>query len=206
MPAKTSDKFQQLYRQLNAEQKKAVDTIEGPVMVIAGPGTGKTQILTLRIANILLKTQINPGNILALTFSEAGAATMRRRLGEIIGPTAYQVRIATFHGFCNELIQTYPEDLPQIIGRQPASEVQQIELLQKIIDQSPLELLKPFGEPYFYLYEVRRSISTLKKDGITPDELVKSIKQQLKTFATIDDLYYEKGRYQGKMKGKYTDL
>ena len=55
------------YRTLTAAQKKAVDTVEGPVLVVAGPGTGKTHILTLRIANILLKTQANPTNILVLT-------------------------------------------------------------------------------------------------------------------------------------------
>ena len=77
--------FQQEHNRLNAEQRQAVDTIEGPVMVIAGPGTGKTQILTLRIANILLKTQINASNILALTFTQAAATNMRERLLKIIG-------------------------------------------------------------------------------------------------------------------------
>src|SRR3989338_8066008 len=206
MPAKISDKFEQLYRQLNTEQKLAVDTIEGPVMVIAGPGTGKTQILTLRVANILLKTQINPGNILALTFSESGAATMRRRLAEIIGPAAYQVRIATFHGFCNELIQTCPDDFPRVIARQPSNEIRQIKLLQAIIDELPLEFLKTFGEPYFYLYDIRRSIGFLKKEGINPEEFSHTIHQQEQVFANIDDLYYTGGRYEGKMKGKYADL
>ncbi|KKT87177.1 MAG: UvrD/REP helicase, partial [Microgenomates group bacterium GW2011_GWA1_Microgenomates_45_10] len=60
--------FAQAYKQLNKQQRLAVDSIEGPVMVIAGPGTGKTQILTLRIANILQKTDTPPGGILALTF------------------------------------------------------------------------------------------------------------------------------------------
>jgi len=64
--------FQKLYKGLNAEQKRAVDTVEGPVMVIAGPGTGKTSILTLRIANILEKTDTSPDSILALTFTESG--------------------------------------------------------------------------------------------------------------------------------------
>jgi DNA helicase-2/ATP-dependent DNA helicase PcrA len=62
-----SKEFKKEYGKLNPEQKMAVDTIEGPVMVVAGPGTGKTQVLTLRIANILLKTDIAPENILALT-------------------------------------------------------------------------------------------------------------------------------------------
>src|SRR3989338_8127213 len=199
MPAKTSDKFKELYQQLNAEQKLAVDTIEGPVMVIAGPGTGKTQILTLRVANILLKTQINPGNILALTFSESGAATMRRRLAEIIGPAAYQVRIATFHGFCNELIQTCPEDFPEVIGRQPTNEIKQIEFIQKILDTTHLEFLKPFGEPYFYLPEIRRSISSLKKEGVSPEDFQRIVEKEKEFFGKIDDLYYESGKYKGKM-------
>ncbi|MBI2057735.1 MAG: UvrD-helicase domain-containing protein, partial [Candidatus Yanofskybacteria bacterium] len=202
----TSQKFEELYGQLNPEQKRAVDHIEGPVMVVAGPGTGKTQVLTLRIANILLKTQINPGNILALTFSESGASTMRRRLAEIIGPTAYQVNISTFHSFCNSLIQTYPEDFTEIIGRQPTNEIKQIELIQKIIDATRLEFLKPFGEPYFYLTEIRRSVSSLKKEGVGPEDFQKITEREKEFFGKIDDLYYDSGRYKGKMKGKYADV
>src|SRR3989344_5133357 len=72
--------FTEEYGKLNAAQKQAVDTTEGPVMVIAGPGTGKTQGLALRVANILRKTQMRPSNILCLTFSNAGAKAMRERL------------------------------------------------------------------------------------------------------------------------------
>src|ERR1035437_5885005 len=93
------------YQKLNVEQRKAVDTIEGPVMVIAGPGTGKTQILSARIGKILLETDTQPGNILCLTYTDAGVAAMRRRLSTFIGPDAYRVNIHTFHAFCNEVIQ-----------------------------------------------------------------------------------------------------
>ncbi len=102
-----TDEFEEAYKSLNRAQKEAVDVIEGPVMVIAGPGTGKTQILTLRIANILLKTQINPENILALTFSEAASYQMRERLSKIIGTSAFKVDISTFHSFSNEIIKNY---------------------------------------------------------------------------------------------------
>src|SRR6476619_906902 len=98
---KPVSQFEALYTQFNPEQKQAVDTIEGPVMVIAGAGTGKTQILTLRIANILAKTQMNPRNVLALTFTDSAAQNMRQRLISIIGATAYGVGIYTFHGFAN---------------------------------------------------------------------------------------------------------
>ena len=69
--------FQEEYQKLNAQQQLAVDTTEGPVMVIAGPGTGKTQILAARIGKILLETDVSPDNILCLTYTDAGAIAMR---------------------------------------------------------------------------------------------------------------------------------
>src|SRR5580704_19441699 len=103
------DVFRTLYLTLNPEQKLAVDQIDGPVLVIAGPGTGKTQILGARIGKILLETDTDPGNILCLTYTDAGAIAMRRRLLSFIGPAAYKVHIHTFHSFCNDIIQ---ENLP----------------------------------------------------------------------------------------------
>src|SRR3989344_2954004 len=104
-----TDAFEEAYGRLNAAQRKAVDTIEGPVMVIAGPGTGKTQILALRIANILRRTDASPSSILALTFTESGVASMRARLVSLLGQEGYRVRVHTFHGFCNEVIRNYPD-------------------------------------------------------------------------------------------------
>ena len=86
--------FKTEYENLNAEQKEAVDSIEGPVMVIAGPGTGKTQILAIRIGKILLETDTQPENILCLTYTDSGAVSMRKRLLKMIGPDAYKVNIA----------------------------------------------------------------------------------------------------------------
>src|SRR6478736_392791 len=99
------NKFEEAYNQLNANQRIAVDTIEGPVMVIAGPGTGKTQILALRIARILLDTDAAPENILCLTYTDAGTVAMRKRLIRFLGSEAYKVNIHTFHSFCNKVIQ-----------------------------------------------------------------------------------------------------
>lgn len=70
------DIYEQEYQKLNEQQKKAVDTVEGPVMVIAGPGTGKTQILSRRVANILTNHQTHPEEIVCLTYTEAGASEM----------------------------------------------------------------------------------------------------------------------------------
>ena len=87
---------------LNPAQRAAVEHIEGPVLVIAGPGTGKTHILTARIGRILLETDTQAHNILCLTFTDAGVHAMRERLLEFIGPEAHRVHIYTFHSFCNK--------------------------------------------------------------------------------------------------------
>src|SRR3954464_5981225 len=97
------------YKQLNVQQKQAVDSIEGPLLVVAGPGTGKTQLLSLRVANIIKQTDTAPGNILCLTFTDNAARNMRERLQDVIGQPAYHVSINTFHGFGNEVINQWPD-------------------------------------------------------------------------------------------------
>ena len=96
--------YEQEYKKLNERQKKAVDTVEGPVMVIAGPGTGKTQILSRRVANILINYHTSPGEIVCLTYTEAGASEMLDRLEGLIGEEGRKVRVSTIHAFCSELI------------------------------------------------------------------------------------------------------
>src|SRR3989338_7172461 len=158
--------FKTLYNQLNREQKLAVDSIEGPVMVIAGPGTGKTQILTLRIANILKQTQIEPEAILALTFTESGVASMRKRLAEIIGSPAYRVTITTFHGFANSIIQQYPEHFPRIIGATNITDIDQIKIMESVIDKAGIKELRPFGDRFYYLRAALGAIKNLKREGV----------------------------------------
>src|SRR3989338_1945231 len=99
-------------------------------MVIAGPGTGKTQILTLRIANILAKTDTPAEAILAVKFSETGGFRMRKRLAEIMGSQAYDVNITTFHGFAHSIIQKYPENFPRIIGSANITEADQVRIME----------------------------------------------------------------------------
>ena len=94
-----NESFETALTSLNPEQLDAVTQIEGPVLVIAGPGTGKTHILTARIGQILKETDTNPNNILCLTFTDAGVHAMRERLLEFIGPEAHRVHIYTFHSF-----------------------------------------------------------------------------------------------------------
>jgi len=199
-------KFSELYKKLNPKQKEAVDTIDGPVMVVAGPGTGKTQILTLRIANILLKTDTPADALLALTFTESGAHAMRKRLVEIIGTPAYKVHIHTFHGFCNEIIKKYPEEFPRIISSVSITEIDQIRIVEEIINANQFEYLKPYGDSYYYVRPILGSIRDLKREGVSPQDFKNELKKQHKELQSQPDLVHEKGAHKGKMKGEYKDI
>ncbi len=202
----TTPQFEDYYKKLNPRQKQAVDTVEGSVMVVAGPGTGKTQILTLRIANILLKTDTNPSNILALAFTESAVLAMRKRLVEIIGPDGYKVYISTFHGFCNEIIQNHPEDFPHLISSTSITELEQIEIIQAILEASSLKVLRPFGDPLYYTRSILSATNDLKKENISPEKFPEVVKNMFDDYQKITDLYYDKGANKGKKKGKYLTL
>jgi DNA helicase-2/ATP-dependent DNA helicase PcrA len=121
--------FTQGYKQLNDRQREAVDSLEGPVLVIAGPGTGKTQLISLRVANILRQSGgINPQNILCLTFTESGQAAMQQRLQQLIGSAADKVAVHTFHGFGTSIIQANADYFFDMAGFTPASELHTFEV------------------------------------------------------------------------------
>lgn len=166
--------FTKRYKQLNPAQKQAVDHIEGPVMVIAGPGTGKTELLSMRAANILRQTDATAQNILCLTFTESGAEAMRRRLAAIIGPDAYKIAVHTFHSFGSDIIGRYSDYFYQGAHFRPADEVSTYEILRDIFDE--LEHSNPLasklGGEYTHLADVATTISELKKSGLTSDELL----------------------------------
>jgi len=162
--------FQKAYNALNAEQKKAVDTIDGPVMLVAGPGTGKTQTLALRLANIIRQTDTPASSILALTYTESGARAMKSRLAEMIGAEAYYVNIATFHAFCQGVIQDNPDIFTINASSEPLSDLEKLKLIRHLIDHTNLLTLRPAGAPYHYASAITSAISDLKREGVDPDE------------------------------------
>ena len=194
-----NDKFRETYESLNEQQKQAVDTIEGPVMVIAGPGTGKTQILSARIGKILLDTDTSPENILCLTYTEAGVVAMRRRLLSFIGPDAYKVKIHTFHAFCNEVIQ---ENLSlfEKTSLDPVSELERIEFFKELIDAFPKHhpLKRYRGDVYFEIHNLRSLFSTMKKEGWTPEFINQKIDEYLTDIPNRSEFIYKKAYKQFK--------
>jgi DNA helicase-2/ATP-dependent DNA helicase PcrA len=167
--------FSKAYAALNARQKEAVDTIEGPVMVVAGPGTGKTQLLSMRVANILRKTDVLPSNILCLTFTESAATAMRQRLVGLMGQNAYKVAIHTFHSFGSEVMNHHPEYFYQGAHFRAADELSSYEVLEPIFEALPHKnpLATTLNGEFTGLRDVQFGIGSLKKASLLPDELVK---------------------------------
>jgi DNA helicase II / ATP-dependent DNA helicase PcrA len=190
---KLAEKFIQEYHKLNDQQRKAVNTIEGPVMVNAGPGTGKTQILALRIGSILQQTDTHPNNILCLTYTDNGAIEMRNRLLTIIGSAAYNVRIHTFHSFCNEVIQdnlTYFGKL----NLAPIGDLEEIDLFYKLIDgigkDNPLKRFR--GEVYYEKDRLKSLYSLMKKEAWEPSYLNERIDAYINELPAKEGFFYKR--------------
>ncbi len=171
------ESFDKVYGGLNIEQKTAVDTIYGPVLVIAGPGTGKTQLLSARVANILRQTDTSPSNILCLTFTENGAENMRERLASFIGAkAAYEVEISTYHGFGNSLLSQGRDFIDD--ERTSIDELQQFQIIQKIKQNLPsTNLLYPSKNTVKSILNV---INDIKQENISPEIFEKIVKQNIK--------------------------
>ena len=169
--------FSSRYNKLNDEQRTAVDTIDGPLIVIAGPGTGKTELLSMRAANILRTTDTLPENILCLTFTDSGAVAMRSRLADIIGPDAYRVAIQTFHSFGTEITNQHSEYFYHGASFKPADELSSYEILRSIFDEldHANPLASKMGGEYTYLRDVMSAISELKQAGLSSDELLQVV-------------------------------
>ena len=205
---KLLDTFNTEYQKLNDQQRKAVDNIEGPVMVIAGPGTGKTQILASRIGKILLETDANPDNILCLTYTDAGVVAMRKRLLQFIGPDAYKVNIYTYHAFCNDVIQ---DNLFQFekTSLDAITELEKIQLFKELIDSLPKNhVLKRYrGDVYFEITNLKSLFSAMKKEGWTSAFLNEKIDEYLKELPFREEFIYKRssaGKYnKGDLMPKY---
>ena len=185
---------------LNPGQLQAVETIEGPVMVIAGPGTGKTEILSLRIGNILRKTDAAPGNVLCLTYTDAAASEMRHRLIDYIGPEAYGLQVSTFHSFCNLVIQENPGTFLQARELEPISEIDRFNILKTLIDRfdenHPLKRFK--GQTYYEWKKLHDLFMTMKKENWSPVYVTRQIEEFINRMESGDEY-----RYKNTKKGVY---
>ncbi len=165
-------------KSLNKEQKKAVRHENGPLLIIAGAGTGKTTVVTERIKYLIVEKNIAPSSILALTFTEKAAYEMQERV-DILLPYGYtNLWINTFHSFCERLLR----DDAHAIGLDPnyklISEAESALLMRQNIFNLGLKLFRPLGNPTKFLDGLLTHFSRLKDEDITPNDYIHWVKSQ----------------------------
>jgi DNA helicase II / ATP-dependent DNA helicase PcrA len=186
----TKTPFQEAYKKLNPAQKKAVDTIDGPVLVVAGPGSGKTQVLALRVAQILQETDMRPSNVLCLTFTDSASHNMRERLISFMGEDAYRVSIHTFHNLCTSIITNNPEFFYRGATLRAADDVTKYGVIEKIIEKLPYDAdLRSFhpDQGYTYIKDIIATISHIKKAGLTVADFKKVLDENDKDLIVLNE-------------------
>lgn len=192
--------FDQEYKKLNKAQKEAVDNIDGPVMVVAGPGTGKTQILALRIGNILLETDTDPDGVLCLTFTNSGVSAMRDRLHKYIGPTASKVNIFTFHGFGMEVIREHFGVLGFDAAPKLMDDMDSVALVDQILHNNEWKYLRPRSNSTLYFRDLKSLISLLKRERMSPEDFQLEIEKEIKNLNEDENSISTRGESKGELK------
>lgn len=200
-PTKPADSaFEARYARLNPRQREAVDAVEGPVMVIAGPGTGKTTILTLRIANILRQTDTPPSGILAITYTDAGAKAMKQALRAVVGSRADEVRIHTFHSLAASLIAEFGDHFPHLSKARQATDTEIQALVRKVLKDKRFAKLRPLGDPDLFIPKIVAAVSESKREAWTPDMLRAHAKGEIERIKADPESISSRGATKGGLK------
>ena len=154
---------------LNAEQRAAVETIDGPLLVLAGAGTGKTRVLTTRFAHILLTGRAFPGQVLAVTFTNKAAREMRERVGAILGRPVEGLWLGTFHALCARMLRRHAE----LVGLTPNFTIldadDQLRLLKQVMEAERVDA-KRWAPPALMAVIQRWKDRGLTAERVTPAE------------------------------------
>jgi DNA helicase-2/ATP-dependent DNA helicase PcrA len=169
-------------------------------MVVAGPGTGKTQVLSLRIANILQKTDTGADGILCLTFTNSGVRAMRNRLFRIIGKDATKVHVSTFHSFALELVEKNYNllgfsNMPELLD-----DAGSVAIFDDLLENNDWDHLRPRSNSTQYFYDVKSLISLLKRENITPEDFLNKINLEIESLKIDPSSISTRGESKGQIK------
>ncbi|MCY4274805.1 MAG: ATP-dependent helicase [Gammaproteobacteria bacterium] len=153
-----------IFSGLNENQRQAVEWDEGSLLVLAGPGSGKTSVLTLRIANLISKSPLENHRILGLTFTVKAANEMQNRLRDLLGENSKRIQLRTFHSFCTDILRQHGSQFNlrpdfEVI----TNDIDRIAILKELKDQGQAEIDDPENS--------LKQIDTIFRHGITPHEL-----------------------------------
>ena len=159
-----------LLSSLNTAQKEAVTHESGPLLIVAGAGTGKTTVLINRLAYLVEAKKIKPEEILLLTFTEKAAGEMEERADKILPYGCFDLWINTFHSFGEKVLREFGLDIGLNSGFKLLNETEQWVLLKKNLEKLSLDYYRPLGNPTKFISELIRHFSRLKDENISPAE------------------------------------
>lgn len=193
----------------NPRQKQAIDSVQGPVMLLAGPGTGKTFTLIERIKN-MLSYGILPSEILCLTFSEAASSEMKTRLVKAVSPetstNAMGVCVSTYHSFCKDIIDRFPSKFELLDNVQVVDDITKQAIVKECIDEyhtaSGVEFLKDkWNNKYHYVGQIISAIDFVKRERISREEYFEFFETDAEWLPKLSELKqeYEEREAKGKL-------
>ena len=166
-----------ILKNLNPEQKNAVIETEGPVLIIAGAGTGKTAVISRRIAYLIEQKLAKPEEILAITFTEKASVAMDFRVYDLLPDVFSSISVFTFHAFTDSILR----DIAYDVGLSPDYKIltqnQQILFLRSHLYSLSLEYFRPVNNPLKFLRDLTSFFSNLKDENITSQSLLLHISQ-----------------------------
>ncbi len=164
-------------KQLNKEQKQAVEHTDGPLLIVAGAGTGKTSVLIDRLDYLIHQKKVKIDDILLITFTEKAAKEMEERADRILPYGYVDLWINTFHGFCQRILRDHSLDIGLPGNFRVITQTEQWVLLKKNLEKLELDYYKPLGNPTKFIHELIKHFSRLKDEGISPQEYLDYVKK-----------------------------
>lgn len=155
---------------LNSSQKEAVEYVSGPLMIVAGAGTGKTTVITEKIARLIDSKLAKPEEILALTFMEKAANEMAERVDRMIDVGYVDLQISTFHAFCQKILENHGLDVGLSSRSKLLTETDAWMLVRNNLDKFKLDYYSPLGNPAGHIHELLDHFSKCKDELISPQE------------------------------------
>ncbi|MBT4722385.1 UvrD-helicase domain-containing protein, partial [Candidatus Falkowbacteria bacterium] len=162
-----------LISESNEAQKRAITHGEGPQLIVAGAGTGKTRVVTARIAWLITEKNVNVDEVLALTFTEKAATEMEERVDQMLPYGYVDLWISTFHAFCDKILKMHALEIGLPNDYKLLDQTQSWMLVQNNLDRFNLDYYKPIGSPTKFIHALLGHFSRCKDEGIKPEDYLK---------------------------------
>lgn len=157
-------------KDLNLAQKQAIEYNEGPLLIVAGAGTGKTTVITNKITYLINEKKVSPEEILAITFTDKATAEMQDRVSEMMPVGGFDVFVSTFHGLAQRILENHGLDIGLPNNFRLINETESWLLVRENLDKFDLEYYRPLGNPTKFIHDLTKHFGRCKDELITPTD------------------------------------